>query len=1269
MRATALTVLLAFLALLGASEIRAWHDRGRAARGPVAVDAEPAREDLAAQLLDIESLCARTADEALRVAGDATERGALFTALEELVLPPGVGVHLFDRYDRMLAWTGGSLGDTALRALPSDRDGGMLVETATSRRLAVRRQRSSPLDDVAIVAIVHAPIDLRYPVRNQFLRSYSLAAEIENSYRVGRVRILAPDADTGTPLPSAYGGDLARLVVPALSPEVWREVVDDDAAARRSAIALALAAAAFVLALVAAPRFAGGSAPGTWMLRAGMVLGLRLLLTALDLSTLLRGSELVDPGIYAGGLLLGLNVSPLALALTCLAGAAAAACVDAAAHAQARRSLPVAAFGVLVLVVALAGRAVLSALVGDVVGNSAIRFFPGGVVLPPLGAATLFVALVAAGAGTLALLDALWRRWAPEAFCTLRAQIPALAAIALVLAPLGDAAAPLRPGLVALGVLGFGVAIAATLLGRGVATRAAVIPLGLALGVFSPLQRGLDEALRDDLEYLAEERMAEDEGGREEAEILFVERVLGELADDEDLATELGKRRLPQDLAARLWSRSALSQRTAASGLEILPLQSEFAYQSFSADMPPRTWLPDPKQFLGPEKSWVVGRNGRGLGTDSRWVVGESAIRHGAGRPVSVRVWLEIRPPRTARLLALTESGYTAASGNRTPPRPALDRYDADGNVLAGESENPFTPLGARLGAGLRAGVLEAGRSAWRTVQVAGSTFLVLVLPDDRGGALAFSTEAVGPRASLVRGTKAALLGALLAALTVVLLTPWWAGRARLRLSHRLVLSYVLVSATPLLILAWANRELVQSRDVAERRRELREAVSMLAAALHQPAVASRLAAIDPSELERMGAGVTGLTDFAYSPGRRENVYLGARLVASTDQGLLDTDLLPTRMPGRAYHDVVLEGRAFHVATARAGEHAVDVGYAPLRNPESPRNEVIGAVSVAMVREGAVRDREQASVVTAVLGYYLVSLVIAMAVGSWLAARLTSPLRELRLAARRVAAGDLSAPVAGEGPGELGQVVEAFNSMTRDLADSREKLVRAEKEAAWRDMARQVAHEVKNPLTPMRLAAEHLRRAHRDGSPQFASILQRSVDVIIRQTENLRRIVTDFRDFARMPVQRREPVDLGLLVRDVLDLFQGVPGLTIDVAVDDDAAPVEADPDEMRRVLVNIVGNSVEAFAGAAGTLSACVAQEGDELVVTLRDDGPGIPQYALPHLFEPSFSTKTGGTGLGLAICKRAIDDLGGTIAVTSRPNAGTTVTIRLRVTASRGR
>jgi nitrogen fixation/metabolism regulation signal transduction histidine kinase len=256
--------------------------------------------------------------------------------------------------------------------------------------------------------------------------------------------------------------------------------------------------------------------------------------------------------------------------------------------------------------------------------------------------------------------------------------------------------------------------------------------------------------------------------------------------------------------------------------------------------------------------------------------------------------------------------------------------------------------------------------------------------------------------------------------------------------------------------------------------------------------------------------------------------------------------------------------------------------------------------------------------------------------------------------------------VAAAGSDELGEVVTAFNQMQRDLGESRERLVKAEKESAWRDMARQVAHEVKNPLTPMRLAAEHLRRAWRDEVPDFGDVLERGVDLIVRQIESLQRIATAFSDFARFPARKREPVDLAALVGEVLDLWQGAPQISVVRRIEPGLPPVAADHDELRRVIVNLAKNAVEAMEDRPGTLTVSLERKDALLVLTMTDDGPGIPAEVLPRLFEPYFSTKTKGTGLGLALVKRAVDDLGGTIDVTSRPGQGTTVVVSLPAMAA---
>jgi signal transduction histidine kinase len=213
-------------------------------------------------------------------------------------------------------------------------------------------------------------------------------------------------------------------------------------------------------------------------------------------------------------------------------------------------------------------------------------------------------------------------------------------------------------------------------------------------------------------------------------------------------------------------------------------------------------------------------------------------------------------------------------------------------------------------------------------------------------------------------------------------------------------------------------------------------------------------------------------------------------------------------------------------------------------------------------------------------------------------------------------------------------------------------------------MAKQIAHEIKNPLTPMRLSAQHLKRAFDDGHPEFPEILARGVDTIIRQTDVLKRIAGEFSAFARLPVRSLGPVDPAAVARETAGLFRG----SAEVSVVEEIGPVPpvlADADDLRRVLVNLATNAVQAMEGRPGVLTiraretALGAKRAVEITVT--DTGTGIAPEDMKRLFEPSFSTKKGGTGLGLAISRAVVVSFGGEIAIRSEPGRGTTVTVTL--------
>ena len=300
-----------------------------------------------------------------------------------------------------------------------------------------------------------------------------------------------------------------------------------------------------------------------------------------------------------------------------------------------------------------------------------------------------------------------------------------------------------------------------------------------------------------------------------------------------------------------------------------------------------------------------------------------------------------------------------------------------------------------------------------------------------------------------------------------------------------------------------------------------------------------------------------------------------------------------------------------------------------------------------------------ANLVKATLFVLLLSALITLVV----ARRTTRPIQDLQSFTRRVAGGDLDAQVPAGGHDELGDLARSFNRMTRELKENRQQLIAAEKDAAWREMARQVAHEIKNPLTPLRLSADLLERAHAQGSDEFESILDRTIGVVRRQCDHMREIATDFHALAG---KHREPrtLDLGESLDDVLQLHDAWGREAgVEVRRGGSGALVLADPEELRRALVNLDSNALEAMP-EGGVLEADVRRndESRRAILELRDTGVGLDDDVRARLFEPYFTTRSSGTGLGLAIVRRIVEDLGGSVSLENRePGPGAVARIEL--------
>ncbi|HEX9050917.1 MAG TPA: ATP-binding protein, partial [Anaeromyxobacter sp.] len=258
---------------------------------------------------------------------------------------------------------------------------------------------------------------------------------------------------------------------------------------------------------------------------------------------------------------------------------------------------------------------------------------------------------------------------------------------------------------------------------------------------------------------------------------------------------------------------------------------------------------------------------------------------------------------------------------------------------------------------------------------------------------------------------------------------------------------------------------------------------------------------------------------------------------------------------------------------------------------------------------------------------------------------------------------DLEARVAVRATGEIGDLVAAFNAMTRDLALGRTRLAQAERVAAWREVARRLAHEIKNPLTPIAMSVETLRDARERKRDDFGEIFDEGTRAIGEEVRRLKRIVDEFSRFARLPAPERSPVAPDELVAAVLALFPEPPS---GVAVVREVAPglprVLADRDQILQLLLNLVRNALDAMP-AGGTLAVTAARAPAGVAFGVADTGPGIAAADLARVFEPYFTTKEGGTGLGLAIAQRIAEEHGGRLEATSEPGRGARFTLTLPV------
>ncbi len=390
------------------------------------------------------------------------------------------------------------------------------------------------------------------------------------------------------------------------------------------------------------------------------------------------------------------------------------------------------------------------------------------------------------------------------------------------------------------------------------------------------------------------------------------------------------------------------------------------------------------------------------------------------------------------------------------------------------------------------------------------------------------------------------------------------------------------------------------------------------------------------------------------------NLYdLSGNLVASSRPQIFDEGLISTRMDNMAMGKILVGNKLLFIHRERIGNYEYLSAYMPFRNASKDLIAVLNLPYFA--KQDALKD-EISTFLTAFINVYLIIFVIAIIVTIIISQQITKPLLLIRSKMSKLQLVKTNDKINWSSKDELGQLVDEYNRMIEELEKSAEMLARSERETAWREMAKQVAHEIKNPLTPMKLSIQHLKRLIEQKDPSWESQFKRISNTIIEQIDSLSSIASEFSDFAKMPVGKMKEIDLCEILNREMELYHN-SGIEIRLKSDlKGPCLIYADEKQLMRAFNNLIENSIQAVEGVENPeIEIRLEESRQHYRVSIQDNGAGIEPEIVEKIFSPNFTTKSGGMGLGLAIVKSIIVEAGGEIDFSSRPGQGTTFVVVL--------
>ncbi len=471
-----------------------------------------------------------------------------------------------------------------------------------------------------------------------------------------------------------------------------------------------------------------------------------------------------------------------------------------------------------------------------------------------------------------------------------------------------------------------------------------------------------------------------------------------------------------------------------------------------------------------------------------------------------------------------------------------------------------------------------------------------------------------------------------------------------IKFKNRLIDGLVLATILFLTVQIFATQYTVGSQNEKNVERELLNSLAVVSEILREKSITSTNVSADSL-----------IADLTTSLNTDLILYDFESIITSTTPQIFQNFLIPSTMPFTVYDQLYEKERINVITNTKIGNEDLLIGYRSILDVDGLP---VGAVAIPTFLQSPIFTEQLLNTTSYLFVMYLFIFSLFIAGTVFLSNQLTKPLQIIQSGLNKISRGNLKTKVEVTSRDEIGLLAVAYNQMVQRLDETQQELMKAERESAWKEMAQQVAHEIKNPLTPMKLNLQHLQRqleANPDNIHELRPVIERTASNIIEQIESLNKIASDFSKFAKPVQEPLQPLNIYQLINSVVHLYRPDTDITVQNHKKEAELIVNGVEDELRRVFINLIKNALEASDQLKPKIKIIVKKSRQEIIVEVKDNGSGINEEDMDKIFLPKFSTKSSGTGLGLAITKQIIEAHQGNIHFTSKKGAGTRFYIHL--------